>query len=852
MVHKPKPPTGSRPGAAQGTVQAGGGYARFMRPVALTLLGNPNRVSPTEWRYGTNGSLSIDLENGVWYDHENQTGGGVLALIFRETGCMNGEAVEWLKQNGFPVEDIASYVLRGPAIAVTDTADAEQFRVVETWAYDDVHGELIFQVQRLENGAGVKRYRQRRRARPDDPPDKVRAGWIYNVKGVPQVPYRLPELIEDLAQDRLAFVVEGEKCVDALRRIGIPATTNAQGAGKWSPELDEHFRDADVVLIPDNDPPAKVPDGSPRLHPDGRPVRPGQDHMDAVAKRLLAVAKQVRILELPELPPKGDVVDWLEAGGSAEKLYGLVDSAAVSCSPDAAKDWEVARTPKPGGKKSFVIRINPGELHAQATQAESALRAVGTPFYQNSAALVRPVVDVVDAARGCKTKTARLLPVTVDAMLDHLSRSGRWEKYSKTNSDWQPTDPPRQVAQIILSRDGEWTFPRLAGVLTTPTIRPDGTILKEPGYDPATRLLLVDPPKLPLMPERPTREHAQCALEALDELLRDFPFASKASRAVALSALITPVGRGALPVAPLHAMSAPAAGSGKTYLVDCASAIATGQRCPVIAAASNDAETEKRLGAALLAGYPVLSIDNLNGPLQGDQLCQAIERPSFDIRVLGFSQLKRIESRSTLFATGNNITPTGDVVRRVLMCRLDPNVERPELRAFPRDPLGAIQGDRGRYIAAALTIVRAYAIAGSPNPCPELLSFGEWSRMVRSALVWLGVDDPVATIDVAHNDDPDVARMSAIWSAWEGSNAPTERLTVGELIVRAETYPKLRQALFEVAEVRGGIDGRRLGQYLRQRAGRIINGLKLVGEEDRSRKQNVWSLQPRQGAASPA
>ena len=321
--------------------------------------------------------------------------------------------------------------------------------------------------------------------------------------------------------------------------------------------------------------------------------------------------------------------------------------------------------------------------------------AAGTPFFVNSGAIVHPIVEEVTAAKGRKAKVAHLATVGPELLLDYLCRTANWEKWYVRTRQWIPADPPKAVAATILARQGEWTFRRLLGVIPTPTLRPDGTILDQPGYDPATRLLLTDPPAMPPISDRPTRDDALAALELLNTLLVDFPFVDQASRSVGLSALITPVVRGSLPVAPLHVARAPSAGSGKSYLVDLASAIATGQRCPVIAAGRDEAETEKRLGAALIAGYPIISIDNLNGELGGDALCQAIERPVVLIRVLGASQLMRIDSRATLFATGNNIQPTGDVVRRLVLCTLDPGLERPELRHFRSDPLGAILSNRG-------------------------------------------------------------------------------------------------------------------------------------------------------------
>src|SRR5258708_4726463 len=156
--------------------------------------------------------------------------------------------------------------------------------------------------------------------------------------------------------------------------------------------------------------------------------------------------------------------------------------------------------------------------------------------------------------------------------------------------------------------------------------------------------MLSDPPGMSAVPDKPTRADAESALALLKDLLTGFPFSDVESQAVALSGLITPVIRGAMTVAPLHVVTAPVAGSGKSYLVDLCSAIATGQRCPVIAAGRTEEETEKRLVGAALAAYPIVSIDNLNGELGGDLLCQLVERPVIAIRQLGGSPLRRVEA----------------------------------------------------------------------------------------------------------------------------------------------------------------------------------------------------------------
>jgi hypothetical protein len=495
-----------------------------------------------------------------------------------------------------------------------------------------------------------------------------------------------------------------------------------------------------------------------------------------------------------------------------------------------------------------VITLEAGKLHENASKAETILITAGAPFYVRDGSIVRPIIEEVAAFKGRRTKVVRLRHVTADMLRDHMSRAAKFERYSNRSRKFVTVDPPNDIAAIILARDGDWRFPPLAGVITTPTMRPDGSILSEPGYDAQTKLLLVAPPPMPPILEKPSRDDARAALAQLDGLLDEFPFVNAASRSVALSALMTPVARGAMQVAPLHAADAPEAGSGKSYLFDIASAIATGEIAPAIAAGRDEEETEKRLVAELMTGQPIISIDNLNGELGGDLLCQAIERPTIKPRILGRSETRRIENTVTIFGNGNNFRVVGDIARRVVLCSMDANLERPELRQFRGNPVTTVLANRGTYIAAVLTIVRSYLTAGCPNPCASLASFEDWSRLIRSPLVWLGHTDPVETMETARADDPTRTNLRAIVSAWLAVVGINKPMTAGDLKDTAcstlDTDLMLNKALSVVATSpgRSEIDAVRLGRWLGRNKGRVVDGVKISGEKDSHSKQMVWWL----------
>jgi hypothetical protein len=264
-------------------------FAPHIATVAKAVWGDPNGrlSSAAELRFGTNGSRSVDLKKGTWFDHETSEGGGVLALLEKEKGLTNGKAFEFLRGLGLPFEKPE------PAKAIAPAAHA---RIVAEYDYVDEEGELLFQVVRME----PKTFRQRK---PES------GGWSWGVKGVRLVPYRLPELVEAAAHERTVYIVEGEKDVDALIALGVPATCNPMGAGKWPVEFSAFFRGLDVVILPDND-------------------EAGRKHRDLVAANLSGAARSVRVLDLPGLPDKGDASDWLANGGSLAELDRLVTTHA--------------------------------------------------------------------------------------------------------------------------------------------------------------------------------------------------------------------------------------------------------------------------------------------------------------------------------------------------------------------------------------------------------------------------------------------------------------------------------------------------------------------------------------------
>jgi putative DNA primase/helicase len=496
------------------------------------------------------------------------------------------------------------------------------------------------------------------------------------------------------------------------------------------------------------------------------------------------------------------------------------------------------------------ITILGGNLPDIVDQAEQALIGADLGYYQAAGRIVRPCeTPRVGARRGSRVR----LHEVGDAELGEAFTSGaNWVKPAKDGE--VRVNCPAVVSETYSARVGKWRLPSLAGVIDVPTLRPDGSILDRDGYDVETGLLLVPSgTEVPKIPVSPTRDDALDALAMLSKPLGDFPFVTDADRSVALSAVLTSVSRTALANAPLHGFSAPTAGSGKSTLVDITAVMRTGHEAAPIAQGKTAEEFEKRLGALLLEGEGVVAIDNCETPLGGEFLCQLLTQPSLKVRPLGRSVMVEVPTTAMVTATGNNLTFIGDMSRRALLCQLDPGVERPELREFPFDPVKVVVQQRGEFVAAALTILRAYHVAGRPFQVPPMGSFADWSNWVRSALIWLGCADPCETMKGVRSSDPKMALIKQVMAAWDdaiGSNPATtvelssmaEKMDVASLGQGHRQHPELRDALLAVAGEGLRINGRKLGRWLAQQRDRIVDSRKFVSPSTRGGQQ-VWVLE---------
>jgi len=419
-----------------------------------------------------------------------------------------------------------------------------------------------------------------------------------------------------------------------------------------------------------------------------------------------------------------------------------------------------------------------------------------------------------------------------------LAREARW---LAPGGDGAPVaaHPPQWAVRAVMAR-GHWPALRpLVAVAEVPTMRPDGTILAEPGYDPATGIYLA-PGVCVSIPDRPTREQAAVAVADLGELIAEFPVATAAGRSAWLAGVIAAAVRPAIDgPTPMTIVDASVAGAGKTLMADAAAVITTGRPAPRTVYVADDAEMRKRITALALVGDPLALLDNIVGTVGCPSLDAALTGTTWRDRVLGASQMTgELPLRTVWWATGNGLVIGADLVRRALLVRLEPMTEHPEERRGWRHPhlLDHVRNIRPTLVSAALTIPRAYIVAGRPDQgLTAMGSYTAWSDLVRSALVWTGMPDPCATIAEIRACDPSTDELRRVIEAWpEREGTP---ITVGALLAQATPNSQWRAALADWCPPRGSDPlptARTLGNRLRAVRRRVVGDRCLdIGQRGR-------------------
>lgn len=408
----------------------------------------------------------------------------------------------------------------------------------------------------------------------------------------------------------------------------------------------------------------------------------------------------------------------------------------------------------------------------------------------------------------------------------------------------QDADAPPALLKQILALGERRALKPLDGVITAPTIRTDGSVLDAPGYDEQTRLLF-DPmgAEVPAIPLSPTIEQVRAALETLWHPFQTFPFVDALAKGAMLAAILTAVVRQVLPTAPAIAFDAPIQGSGKTLLAKCVGAIALGSAPDVWphTQGRDDEETRKRLFTALRTGSKAIVWDNVTGTFDSASMAAFTTADAMIDRILGKSEAIRIPNRAMLILTGNNLSLAGDLPRRVLICRIDPETDQPFARQFDLDPLQWVIDNRIDMAVAACTLIRGrFTHLNEPAP-GRLASFEQWDDLVRQRVVWVGrvlmpgaFGDPMDLIKEAQAADPEAETLFALLDALHDAFGQSE-FTAKDVISRVNADTRtgaLHDALIDIAGDRAVTSSKTLGRVLSHRKGRIVHGLSLLHRKD--------------------
>lgn len=422
--------------------------------------------------------------------------------------------------------------------------------------------------------------------------------------------------------------------------------------------------------------------------------------------------------------------------------------------------------------------------------------------------------------------------------------------------DGAPCRPPKWLYESIVSRPRWPQLPSLRGVVTSPVLRPDGTILQEPGHDPVSELYADLNSSFGEIPDQPSQQQISDAVSVLLDVVSDFPFQSDEHKAAWLASLLTPLAREAYSgcTGPLFLFDANVRGSGKSLLADIVAIIVTGRDATRFTCPRCDDETRKSITAMVDAANRVILIDNIAGRFGGPAMDAALTGETWQARRLGHTELVEAPLTMTWLASGNNVVLQADTARRVCHIRLRSPLENPEDRdgfKYP-DIRKHVRKHRPELLTAALTILRGYIAAGRPNQkLKPWGSFEGWSDLVRSSVVFAGLADPGMTrTELRATADSEAGNLQQMIQAMKQADPEGHGLSTSDLVKVAKGHQpsfsevdgrELKEAMESVCgRDISQVTSRALGNRLRQFKQRVIDGLYL--DVRVCRGTNLWSV----------
>ncbi len=539
-----------------------------------------------------------------------------------------------------------------------------------------------------------------------------------------------------------------------------------------------------------------------------------------------------------EMPPQNDEEDFDEED-------------APPSEPPAPPEGSGGDGGEPGERPE--VRLGPDRIRI----LDETLDYLGEAqcAYQRSCELVEPIMEWIATKGGNKERAnAQIRSIRPDRLEELMTRSIDFLKWNRDKKDFVLTNPPRWLVNQIHNR-GTWdTIRPLRGVVESPVLRPDGTLLCTPGYDEATGLIYKPNAHFDPIDPYPSAQTIKDSLARLFKLVKDFPFETRAHRSAWLAALLTVLCRPAFSgPAPLFLVDSNVRGAGKTKLVHLIGQIVMGANVDAMANINDDIEMEKRILGIAKAGYPITMIDDIAGTFGTPSLNNALTSTRFKGRTLGVTDLAGYDLQTVWFATGNNVQLFRDLARRVCHMRLLSEEQHPEYRNLP-DITGEVRANRSLYLNSALSLVLGWFGAGKPTvQVKSWGSFEGWSSLIRQIIIWCDEPDPGDTREgLTENSDVEAIALASLMSGWifvqERLNCPdgiTVKQCLDEIDLRKSLDPELKGLDEAIHALCPNATDRQLPQQLARKLGhlkdRVVQG-KAITHGERSKSGLLWKV----------
>lgn len=344
--------------------------------------------------------------------------------------------------------------------------------------------------------------------------------------------------------------------------------------------------------------------------------------------------------------------------------------------------------------------------------------------------------------------------------------------YRLTKNDVQLVDPTATDIDTMFQPKWAKRFPQLNGLVNSPIITRSGRIITVSGLDPETGLFVdldVDVENL-VIPENPTEQDIAAAREKLEDIFSDFPFKTPQDFSRLMAFLLSMLFRASVDKSPAYCISGSGPAVGKGVLMSGSSTLITGSPVPVTKCPSKDDEFSKVLTAMLLAGNTFALFDEPDGVLDFKSLAAAITAERHEGRVLGESRMVSVPNNMQMVFTGNNISCSDDLGRRFLYIDLEVPTDFAEARSGFKYPRlnAAIKEKRPELLAALLTFVQSWIVAGRPEPRPgaPIGSFEEWYFNVGGVLEHVGYGDFMDGVAEQRRERNDGERANIMHLYW--------------------------------------------------------------------------------------